>query len=245
MTQGIFLKKIDLKSGIKKAIEKLILENLVSADSYPEKYDAYLYNQYKNKKIYPGSLSRIGEPNIRKHYIYKKILRSGTRSGARLLDYGCGLGDDIRALLEDSYPNDKIMGYDINNINLNLGMDLYRDKEKMERFFRFSEKFPKDIGKFDYVYSGSVLHALENRLNVSTYLINANTVLNQNGTFFGSTLGTNDPSGLEAITGLYLLNKNDLNGLLKKAGFSKINVIEKRLLHSEGPKYRLWFDAIK
>ncbi len=152
---------------------------------YPEGYEAELIRKYKKEGVrYPRILQRIGEPNIRKHPQYRKILQMrGT-----LLDYGCGTGDDIRVLVDDGYPGSQIVGYDVNWDSINLGFDFYLDPERLKVQFVVDRQFPFPPPNFDLIYSGSVLHVLVTKRAIRKYLTNVFATLTDCGTFFGSTL---------------------------------------------------------
>ena len=66
---------------------------MVTATSLIAKYG-------KDGVPYPHILSILGEPRIRGHFFYARMLQ---RTGP-FLDYGCGTGDDIRQLLRDGFP---------------------------------------------------------------------------------------------------------------------------------------------
>ena len=185
---------------------------------------------------------RMGEPRIRKHPRYRIILERG----GDFLDYGCGTGDDIRALIRDGYPRNRIKGFDIDWNSINIGFDLYRDKEIMQDIFVISKIYPFKNETFDTVYSGSVLHTIKDVNEISIYLSNAYKTLRNGGILFGSTLGTEGhtyiPSDDAQRT---LLTENKLRNLFEETGFTnvEINGITDELLESS--RCRLWFNGIK
>lgn len=207
---------------------------------YPEEYKDALVIKYKNHGIsYPRILQRIGNPNIRKHFRYQEILQNP----GDLLDYGCGTGDDIRALIHDGYPSDKITAYDINTRSIDLGFDLYLDKESINDLFVVSRKFPFVPQSFDIIYSGSVIHSLGDKNEIVKYITNAWTVLRSGGTFFGSTLGQDETHPGNPRQGLPLLFQQEFRDILSAAGFVQIKIIPEDQKYDE--HLRLWFYSVK
>jgi SAM-dependent methyltransferase len=193
---------------------------------------------------------RVGEPNIRRHSRYKGILRAK----GNLLDYGCGTGDDIRALVYDGYPRQKIVGFDVDWKSIDLGFDLYLDRATLGVRFVVGKKFPFRLSTFDAVYSGSVLHVLGSKRKVTKYISNAHVVLNRGGIFFGSTLGfgkvrpTLDRERIRRMgwwrrllwrRRLRFLSQERLESLLGEAGFSNVEVSPDNTFR------RLWFYCTK
>ena len=154
--------------------------------NYPPGYEEEVISKYKQAGVrYPRILQRMGDPNIRKHAHYQEILQMQNN----LLDYGCGTADDIRALVADGYPAEKIVGYDVNWDCINLGFDLYLDRETLGIQFVVDSGFPFQLSSFDIIYSGSVLHVLITKRAIRQYISNVFATLNAGGIFFGSTLG--------------------------------------------------------
>ena len=79
--------------------------------TYPEGYHRLLTRKYENEGVrYPHILMIIGEPRINHHFFYSRAIN---RNG-RLLDYGCGTGDNVRQLIRDDFPREQITAFDIN-----------------------------------------------------------------------------------------------------------------------------------
>ena len=68
---------------------------------YPAGYYRALVEKYTREGIrYPHILMIIGQPRINNHFFYSRALK---RSG-RLLDYGCGTGDNVGRLSGTVFP---------------------------------------------------------------------------------------------------------------------------------------------
>lgn len=242
--KGRFPEGLTLESELHRVMDILASNGV----NYPPEYCEMLIRKYKKHDLlYPHILMRVGKPNIRKHSRYSDILQKKVS----LLDYGCGTGDDIRALVHDGYPREKIVGYDVNWSSINLGFDLYLDRDMWTDRFVVSKKFPFQPSTFDVVYSGSVLHVLGIKREVKIYVSNAYSVLKSTGVFFGSTLGFEKEHSRPTGKGwkwrgwwrrrLMLLSQGALHDLLLEIGFSDVEVSQE----SQADKLRLWFYAKK
>ena len=162
--------------------------------TYPDNYHEELIAKYgKGGVPYPHILSILGEPRIRGHFFYTRMLR---RTGP-FLDYGCGTGDNIRQLLRDGFPRELITGFDLTGESISLGFDLYRDEDAIRDLFVVDKQFPFGEETFDTIYSGSVIHVISDTDELGNYLKNAEKALRPGGVFFGSTLGIEDGGSCE------------------------------------------------
>jgi SAM-dependent methyltransferase len=157
--------------------------------TYPDGYCDEIIAKYgKDGVPYPHILSILGEPRIRSHFFYNRMLQ---RTGP-FLDYGCGTGDNIRQLLRDGFSREQITGFDLTWESINLGFDLYRDRDAIRALFVVNNTFPFGGESFDTIYSGSVIHVISDEVELCEYLNNVWRALRPGGILFGSTLGLED-----------------------------------------------------
>lgn len=226
----------DLATELRRAMDRLQDIGVL----YPQGYYDELLRKYSDSGIsYPRVLMHTGDGRIREHPFYLEIIQ---RNG-RLLDYGCGTGDDIRALVRDGYPKEQVTGFDIDWCTINLGFDLYLDRKRMQDIFVVSEDFPFENEEFDAVYSSGVLHTSSNTDGKEQYLANAHDALRRDGILFGSALGADNPSAFQRPSGI--LKPEDLERLLLNAGFRKIEISQTAVLPMDEARYMLCFYGLK
>jgi SAM-dependent methyltransferase len=193
---------------------------------YPPGYYQMLLEKYtKEGVLYPHILMILGEPRINHHFFYSRALK---RTG-RFLDYGCGTGDNVRQLIRDGFPRQRITAFDINWASINLGFDLYRDREEICDLFVVAEMFPFGPAEFDTMYSASVFHVIADDNELNNYLANAFSALKPGGVLFGSTLGmvagavrNPDQRGPPRV-----MPREQLAVYLTSAGFTRTEIVQR------------------
>jgi len=80
-----------------------------------------------------------------------------------LLDLGCCFAQDIRKLIYDGVPSDRLYGSDIQADFFDLGYGLFRDKDTCKAHFYAAYVFQdigwdKIAGNIDFIYAGSFFH---------------------------------------------------------------------------------------
>lgn len=94
---------------------------------------------------------------------YESIL-TRLKSGGSLLDIGCCCAQDLRKLAHDGVPAAHLYGAELQQGFINLGYDLFRDKDQFGAHFMVADVFDKDgelknlVGKMDVVHLGLFLH---------------------------------------------------------------------------------------
>jgi len=196
---------------------------------YPPGYYEALVDKYTRDGVrYPHILMILGIPRISSHFFYSRALQ---RAG-RLLDYGCGTGDNVRKLIRDGFPRERIAAFDINWSSIDLGFDLYRDRKDIGGLFSVSGAFPFGPEEFCTVYSASVFHVISDDRELERYLKNAYSALRPGGVLFGSTLGlgqgtTRSP---EAWGPPRVMPEEVLAGCLAGAGFTRPAIVRRHNL---------------
>jgi len=193
---------------------------------YPAGYEQTLVEKYSREGIlYPHILTILGQPRIKSHFFYS---RARERSG-RLLDYGCGTGDNVRQLIRDGFAHARITAFDINRASIDLGFDLYRDRDELQDLIYISGTFPFGPAEFDMVYSASVFHVIADEGEFREYLSNAHAALRPGGVLFGSTLGLVEGAvrSPEERGPPRVMPREQLTGALTGAGFTTPEIVQR------------------
>lgn len=219
---GGFLPGKSLDGELRAAMERVRRYGV----AYPEGYHRQLRDKYAVQGVrYPHILMITGVPRINRHFFYPRV----HEGAGRFLDYGCGTGDNIRQLLRDGFPRGQITAFDINRESIDLGFDLYRDREEIGDLFVVAALFPFGPDEFDTIYSASVIHVIADDAEFRSYLARAFSSLRPGGTLFGSTLGLTD--GAQRSPGARgpprIPTQEQLAGHLAGAGFSRPKIVQR------------------
>ncbi|KAI0070741.1 hypothetical protein K474DRAFT_1713069 [Panus rudis PR-1116 ss-1] len=114
--------------------------------------------------------------------VYPKVLEAGRTGQTIFLDLGCCMGTDVRKLVADGYPARNVIGCDLRQEFIDLGYELYKDKNTSQIHFLTSDIFdvpvsspsePEAIdldkvikltqltGQIDYFYAGALFHLFD------------------------------------------------------------------------------------
>jgi SAM-dependent methyltransferase len=118
------------------------------------------------------SLLRFLDRRLKEMPYFEKISQR-LRNGAKFLDAGCGFGQEIRYLIADGgVPGEQLFGCDIDPRLLDLGYDLFRDRQHLRATLvqadllkSLSEPVNADLirleGAMDIIFMGSFLHLFD------------------------------------------------------------------------------------
>ncbi|RHZ51899.1 hypothetical protein CDV55_103509 [Aspergillus turcosus] len=148
-----------------------ILEEYSGVD--PERVEQHLFEVRERAwQIFPYPCIgqwRFTDLNLSLHPSYPEVLER-LNQGQTFLDLGCCMGQDIRKLIFDGVPpTKKINAADLRQEYIDLGFDLFRDREKLERAINFfvtdifnpSSDFDQLNGKIDVIWAGSFFHLFD------------------------------------------------------------------------------------
>lgn len=86
------------------------------------------------------------------------------KEGAKYLDIGCCLGQDIRRLVADGAPSENMYGAEILEGFIQLGYDFFRDKDTLKTHFIQADILDPNSqlqslrGALDFIHLGMILH---------------------------------------------------------------------------------------
>ncbi|THX88731.1 hypothetical protein D6C98_02432 [Aureobasidium pullulans] len=95
---------------------------------------------------------------------YPEILQRLKSGNEKYLDLGCCFGQDIRRLVNDGVPGSVLIGSDLHQGFLDLGYDLFKDKDKLNSKFIAADVFESQsaltplAGKIDILHTSSFFH---------------------------------------------------------------------------------------
>lgn len=100
--------------------------------------------------------------------LYDEVLQRLKGGNEKLLDFGCCFGHDLRALVADGVPAENLCGAELNATFLDLGFELFRDKDRIKTPFYTANVFDEDdalrkerADAFDIIHLGSFLHLFD------------------------------------------------------------------------------------
>ncbi|KAK6949322.1 hypothetical protein Daesc_009397 [Daldinia eschscholtzii] len=142
------------------------------------------------------------------HPLYNKIvelLKSDSKK-ASYLDIGCCFGQDLRQLVFGGVPSERLVGLDIERGLLDLGYDLFLDRETLKSDFVISDIL-KAQGKewqsleergFDVIHCSAVFHlfTLEGQITAAK---NIARLVKKGGMIVGRQMGNVKPGNFPAL----------------------------------------------
>ncbi|KAI5917884.1 hypothetical protein F4810DRAFT_694364 [Camillea tinctor] len=156
---------------------------------------------------------------LHNHPSYTAILQLLKGGEAKYLDVGFCLGQDIRKLVADGVPSQNIYGAEIESPFIDLGYELWRDKDTLQAHLMQADALTlenslRDLqGTIDYVHLGMVLHVFDRPKQI-LLLENCMRFLNtdkQGAMILGEAVG--DVEGLQTSAGYFMHNDLTLRQL--------------------------------
>ncbi|KAE8325281.1 hypothetical protein BDV39DRAFT_216467 [Aspergillus sergii] len=92
---------------------------------------------------------------------------SQTRAGNLFLDLGCGLGQDIRRLVQDGAPSVNLIGLDSTEEFINLGFELFDDRPRLgctfivQDFFEDTPQLDNLVSRVKVINSSYFMHLFD------------------------------------------------------------------------------------
>ena len=104
--------------------------------------------------------------SLRAHPAYPQLLERLTQGSQTLLDLGCCFAQDLRQLVQDGVPSERLYGVDVDQKFLDLGYELFLDKSSLKSTFLAVDVLGPDgekelesvKGRIDVVWTSSFLH---------------------------------------------------------------------------------------
>ncbi|KAI8584081.1 hypothetical protein K450DRAFT_296820 [Umbelopsis ramanniana AG] len=186
-------------------------------------------------------------PRLAPRFYYQDILedrqkRAQNGENPTLMDIGCCLGTDIRQLILDGYPGTSIVGVDLYRHFIDIGYDLFKDKDTLDVKFIsgniFDDHFlspsddietaPLDQYKHQITYlnAGSVLHLFDGE-QIRNFIRRAALLMKPGGWFVGAHVGGNRTAQYQRLLQgdiKHFESADDLTTVLEDAGFTHIDM---------------------
>ncbi|PYH80495.1 hypothetical protein BO82DRAFT_286451 [Aspergillus uvarum CBS 121591] len=143
--------------------------------------------------------------DLAKSPIYQEIL-SNVQDGTLLLDLGCGLGQDIRRLVYDGAPQDNIIGLDLHRGFIDLGFELFNDRNTLrsafvvQDFFERSQIPQSQASRIRIINSGYFMHLWDwdGQIKVAKHMISLLS-LEEDGIVTGMHFGSKQTGVWEKV----------------------------------------------
>ena len=121
----------------------------------------------RNSTIHVSVVGVFFNFQFKKNPIYREILDECQNRQSTIIDFGCCLGQDVRRLIFDGVPIDRIRGYELDPFFIEQGFELFRDGESMRKnnvFTQadiFDDKIFERIEPADYLHAASFIHLFD------------------------------------------------------------------------------------
>jgi len=117
-------------------------------------------------KIFPYpciGMYRFLDMDIITSPVYGEVVQR-VKNGEKLLDLGCCFGQELRQLAFNGVPTENLYGSDLRMDFMELGYDLFLDRDKLEAKFIAADIFDEDSdlklldGQINIIHTGSFFH---------------------------------------------------------------------------------------
>ncbi|KAK4495697.1 hypothetical protein PRZ48_012965 [Zasmidium cellare] len=101
------------------------------------------------------------EMQIHGHPLANEVFARMKTGKETLLDLGCCFAQDIRSLVFEGAPSDKMTGFDLRSDFVEFGYDLFRDRKTLKSEFVFGDFFEEcglKVGSFDIIHASAFFH---------------------------------------------------------------------------------------
>ncbi|KAJ6080081.1 hypothetical protein N7467_009834 [Penicillium canescens] len=110
---------------------------------------------------------RFLDMSIAQSTLYPEIL-DRLRSGEKLLDVGCAVGQELRQLVFDGVPSENLFASDLRQDFFDIGYDLFNDRDSLKSHFIMADIFDDNsdlvrnlANKIDIVNAASFFHLFD------------------------------------------------------------------------------------
>ncbi|KAI0106787.1 hypothetical protein F4814DRAFT_452000 [Daldinia grandis] len=175
-------------------------------------------------------LFRFTSLTLISHPLYDKIigtLKSGSTDSS-YLDIGCCFGQDLRQLVFDGVPSERLVGLDIERPLLELGYDLFLDRETLKSHFVIANVLEAQ-GKtwenleergFNVIHCSAVFHlfTLDGQITAAKHIAR---LVKKGGMIIGRQMGSVKPGDVSALTEGTFCYRHDVgtfDAMWKKVG---------------------------
>ncbi|KAI2776633.1 hypothetical protein F4815DRAFT_334682 [Daldinia loculata] len=164
------------------------------------------------------------------HPLYDKIvsLLKSESADTAYLDIGCCFGQDLRQLVFDGVPSERLVGLDIERPLLELGYDLFLDRETLKSHFVIADVLEAQ-GKawesleergFDVIHCSAVFHlfTLDQQITAAKHIAR---LVKKGGIIIGRQMGSVKPGDVPALTKGTFCYRHDVgtfDAMWKKVG---------------------------
>lgn len=147
---------------------------------------------------------RFLDLSISRHPLYPHVLRRLKEQSQTLLDLGCCFGQDIRRLVSDGAPAQNLYAADLHPEFLELGFELFGDKDRLRAHFLTGDVFDDDHAaelasldaKIDVIHAASFLHLFDwdAQVRAATRMVRMLRPAAKDALVLGRQVGTQEPA---------------------------------------------------